>query len=58
MTHYTISIAKSGVRILGCIISYVGVFFNHTFAIAFFAGSFLLAEVLGILEEVFDKRKE
>lgn len=58
MTHYNISMIKSAVRIVGCIIGFVGAFFNATFGIAFTAASLMIAEVLGILEEIFDKRKE
>ncbi len=46
--HYYISLVKSGVRILGCMGAMV---YSSVLILAL---SFLLAEVLGILEEVID----
>lgn len=47
--HFYISMLKSGIRILACILGLTG-------DIVFLAGGFIVAEVLGIAEEVFDKR--
>ena len=47
--HYYISLVKSGVRIAGCIGAVV------LQSITLLAVSFLLAEILGILEEVIDQ---
>ncbi len=46
--HYYISLVKSGIRIAGCI---VAVLFQ---SITILAISLLVAEILGILEEVID----
>ena len=46
--HYYISLVKSGVRIAGCV---VAILFQ---SITILAISFLVAEILGILEEVID----
>lgn len=48
--HFLISIAKSALRILGCILAFKQ---NSVEQLAIWFG---LAEVLGILEEVADKR--
>lgn len=50
MTHFTISIIKSILRLVGVALA----FYNMYVFVGFIGG----AEVLGILEEVFDKRKE
>ena len=46
--HYYISLVKSGIRIAGCVGAVV------LQSITLLAVSFLLAEVLGILEEVIE----
>lgn len=48
--HFVVSNIKSTVRIIGCIIAIL------TKSIGLFATFFLIAEVLGILEELGDKR--
>lgn len=48
--HFGISLIKSVLRITG------GVLFFVNGSIPQFVGCFLAAEILGILEEVFDKR--
>lgn len=58
MTHYSISMVKSALRILGAIVSFVAAFFNITTSICILSMSFAFAEILGIMEEIFDKRKE
>ena len=58
MNHFSISIAKSILRLLGSISAVSLAFINIPASIAVFAGTYTLAEILGILEEVFDKRKE
>ena len=52
MNHFIVSIVKSIIRIVACI---VAIMYTSLFL---FALGFLVAEILGILEEVFDKRKE
>ena len=49
--HAYISFAKSGIRIIGCL---VALFASHS--IMDIAIAFLLAELLGIAEEIGDKR--
>ena len=44
--HFYISMIKSGVRILGCVAALAG------FGITWLALAFLVAEVLGIVEEL------
>jgi hypothetical protein len=44
--HFWISMIKSGVRIVGCIIALL------TGSVAWLAGGFLIAEILGIAEEL------
>ena len=46
--HYYISLVKSGVRIAGCVVAVM------LQSITILAISFLVAEILGILEEVID----
>lgn len=58
MNHYRISLIKSIIRIAGCVISIVLACFWLGAAIGTLGGSLATAEVLGILEEKFDKRKE
>lgn len=48
--HLYVSIAKSILRILGCVLSIVKA------RLDFICILFLLAEILGILEEIVDKR--
>jgi hypothetical protein len=48
--HFGISLVKSLLRIAG------GVLFFANGSIPQFVGCFLAAEILGILEEIFDKR--
>lgn len=43
---------------MGSIAAFALAFINVAAAISVFAGTYTLAEILGILEEVFDKRKE
>ena len=45
--HFNISIVKSAMRMIGC----VGILFGGLAYIKFFGVMFLLAEVLGIIEE-------
>ena len=46
--HYYISLVKSGIRVAGCVVAVV------LQSITLLAISFLIAEVLGILEEVIE----
>jgi hypothetical protein len=46
-THFRISLAKSALRIIGCVL---GIVFNSLIVLAVF---FLIAETLGIAEEIF-----
>lgn len=56
MNHFNISLIKSGLRIMSLIILLLINFIpNIIYAFIFL---FLVAEFLGILEEVYDKRKE
>ena len=48
--HFLISLIKSVIRIAGCILALIT---NQTIYLAIF---FLSAELLGIAEEIFDKR--
>ena len=50
--HFYVSLAKSAIRILGCILAML--FYDQGLKIII--GSFLVAEILGVAEEVFDKR--
>ena len=52
MNHFSVSVIKSGFRITGCAV----LMYNKN--IMFFASMFLIAELLGVLEEFADKRKE
>lgn len=59
MNHFKISVLKSILRIVGCIACIVlSITALPMTAGIVFGVLFLLAEILGILEEVFDKRKE
>lgn len=57
--HFIISVAKSAMRIIGCFacMIFVGRVEDYYNGIMVLAGSFLFAEILGILEEIVDKRK-
>ncbi len=44
--HFYISLIKSGIRILGCVVAL------FTGSILWLAGGFLLGEILGIAEEL------
>lgn len=57
MNHFNISLIKSILRIVGCIASTVLAITNPPIALITFAALFSTAEILGILEEIFDKRK-
>ena len=46
-THFCISLAKSALRIAGCAL---GIFYN---SLAILAEFFMVAEILGIAEEIF-----
>jgi hypothetical protein len=54
--HFYISLAKSILRICGCCGAAVASFSNPAGAIACLAVLFVLAEGLGIAEEIVDKR--
>ena len=59
MNHFKISFAKSILRILGCIVACVFAATQWYMASLITLGlSFGVAEILGIAEEIFDKRKE
>ena len=49
--HFKISMIKSAIRIIGCLIS---LFIKVDIAILILAGSLLAAELIGILEEVYE----
>lgn len=48
--HFIVSVTKSGIRIFGCVVCL------FTKSLTPLAVGFLLAEFLGVLEEVLDKR--
>lgn len=54
--HFFISLAKSILRIVGCCIAAATVGSDLKVAVSVIAASFALAEGLGIVEEIFDKR--
>ena len=57
--HFNISLIKSLLRIVGCIVAlFLGIFNCIIPSVIVLSSSLGLAEVLGILEEIFDKRKE
>lgn len=55
MSHFQISMFKSIIRMIACLLLFFTVS-NHFISI--FAMLFFIAEALGIAEELFDKRKE
>lgn len=56
-SHFKISLIKSILRILGCIIAIIVCFWSKTSAIIVLSSALLIAEILGILEEIKDPRK-
>lgn len=58
MNHFKLSLIKSILRISGSIITGLLLFIDIKIAILVLALSYGVAEILGILEEIFDKRKE
>ena len=58
MNHFNISIIKSILRIIGSIVTIILSMVDVKFAIISLGAFYVMAELLGILEEVFDKRKE
>ena len=58
INHFNISIIKSILRIVGSIVTVVLSMVEVKFAIISLGAFYVMAELLGILEEVFDKRKE
>ena len=58
INHFNISIIKSILRIIGSIVTVVLSMVDVKFAIISLGAFYVMAELLGILEEVFDKRKE
>lgn len=59
MTHFSMSLIKSVVRILSCILGIIfTALLNIEIGFKIAVSGLLTAEILGILEEVFDKRKE
>lgn len=55
MSHFSVSIFKSITRIIASILLMSGV---KDHFVSIFAVLFLFAEILGVAEEFFDKRKE
>lgn len=55
--HFKISLVKSLLRITGCVLSIVIAPINLAAALFTFVCSFGIAEILGVLEEIFDSRK-
>ena len=59
MNHYYVSLIKSTLRIIGCLASIPFVITGMLIpCICILAGSLIIAEFLGIIEEKVDKRKE
>ena len=59
MNHFNVSLIKSTVRIVGCLVGIAFAIANMFLpSICVLGGSLVLAEFLGILEEKVDKRKE
>ena len=58
INHFNISIIKSILRIIGSIVTIILSMVEVKFAIISLGAFYVMAELLGILEEVFDKRKE
>ena len=59
MNHFKISIIKSILRIISCVSAFIFAIFNLPVpGLCILGGGLAIAELLGILEEIFDKRKE
>lgn len=58
INHFNISIIKSILRIVGSIVTVILSMVETKLAIISLSAFYSVAELLGILEEVFDKRKE
>ena len=58
MNHFNISIIKSILRIIGSIVTIILSMVEAKLAIISLGAFYVMAELLGILEEVFGKRKE
>ena len=58
INHFNISIIKSILRIIGSIVTIILSMVETKLAIISLGAFYVMAELLGILEEVFDKRKE
>jgi len=59
MNHFKISLIKSILRVVCCLVAIVLSICNYIIpAVCALGGGLALAEVLGVLEEVYDKRKE
>lgn len=66
MNHKSVSIIKSIIRIIACLALILSEFSIATYymgdteisGLVVFAGLFGIAEILGIIEEIVDKRKE
>lgn len=58
INHFNISIIKSILRIIGSIVTIILSMVETKLAIISLGAFYVVAELLGILEEVFDKRKE
>ena len=58
MNHKLISFIKSGIRIFCLLLGFILLFVNLIagFSVSFFG--LIIAEVLGVVEELVDKRKE
>lgn len=55
--HFIVSLIKSLLRIGGCTAAWVAAWSNPQVGVVILAGSLCGAEVLGVLEEVLDKRE-
>lgn len=55
--HFIVSIIKSLLRIGGCLAAWIVAYSNPQAGVIVLAGSLCGAEVLGVLEEVLDKRE-
>lgn len=58
MNHFSISMIKSCLRIFSSILAFGLLWINIFASIMVLAAGYGIAEILGILEEIFDKRKE
>ena len=58
MNHFSISMIKSCLRIFSSILAFGLLWVNIFASIMVLAAGYGIAEILGILEEIFDKRKE